>query len=156
MIEIYLCGKDLHSRLDKILKRKLTAPFVILRTANGKPYVEGNPLHFSLSHSGEKGIIALSDRAIGVDLEIFQHRLRESVIERFTARERAEIASERDFLIHWTAREAYVKLYGLTLAESWTRIEFFDGKVYLDGEAQRVKVQHYNFDFGIAAICFEV
>lgn len=155
MIEIYLCFGSVHERLNKILNNKLGQPFKILKTANGKPYIEGTPLHFSLSHSGERGIIALSDKPIGVDLEIFKYKLRKSVIKRFSAREQTEIADERDFLRHWTVREAYVKLHGLTLAETWKHIEFFGGKLYFDGQLQWVKIRHYSFSFGVAAVCCE-
>lgn len=155
MIGVYLCRDNVHERLNGILGDKLSQPFEILKTENGKPYVEGNPLHFSLSHSGGRGIIALSDTPIGVDFEIFKDKPRTSVINRFSAREQAEIANERDFLKHWTAREAYVKLYGLKIAETWKRIEFFSGKLYLDGQLESVKLRYYCFAFGIAAVCCE-
>lgn len=155
MIEIYLCRNDVHERLNGILSQKLAQQFNILKTESGKPYIEGNPLHFSLSHSDDKGIIAISDKPVGADIEIFKDRLRKSVIERFSAREQAEIAGERDFLKHWTAREAYVKLYGLTIAELWKRVEFLDGKLYLDGQALSVKIRHYNLTHGVAAVCTE-
>lgn len=155
MIELYLCRNDVHERLNGILNNKLAQPFEILKTENGKPYINGYPLHFSISHSGDRGIIAISDKPIGVDIEIFKDKLRKSVIERFSAREQAEIADERDFLKHWTAREAYVKLYGLTIAEMWKRIEFLNGKLYLDGQLTSVKIRHYNLPFGVAATCTE-
>lgn len=155
MIELYLCRGDVHERLNGILSNKLAQPFEILKTENGKPYVAGNPLHFSLSHSGDRGIVAISDKPIGVDIEIFKGKLRKSVLERFSAREQAEIANERDFLIHWTAREAYVKLYGRTIAKMLNRVEFFGGKLYLDGQLQSVKIRHYYFSFGVAAVCTE-
>ena len=156
MRELYICADNVHERLNEILNNKLALPFEILKTDNGKPYIEGNPLHFSISHSGDRGLIAISDKPIGVDIEIFKDKLRKSVIERFSAREQAEIADERDFLIHWTAREAYIKLYGLTIAKMWKRVEFFGGNIYVDGQLSSVKIRHYYFTFGIAAICTEI
>lgn len=155
MIELYFCKSDVHERLNGILSNKLAQPFEILKTENGKPYLEGIPLHFSLSHSADRGLITISDKPIGVDIEIFKDKLRKSVIERFSAREQSEIANERDFLIHWTAREAYVKLYGLTIAKMLNRVEFFGGKLYLNGQLQSVKIRHYYFSFGVAAVCTE-
>lgn len=155
MIEIYFCQNDIHERLNDILTQKLAQPFNILETENGKPYIEGNPLHFSLSHSGDIGIIAISDKPVGVDAEIFKDRLRKSIIERFSVREQSEIANEQDFLKHWTAREAYVKLYGLTIAEMWKRVEFFGEKLYLDGQVLSVRIRHYNLPCGVAAVCTE-
>lgn len=155
MIEIYACINDVHEKLNGILAKKLDGPFKILKTGNGKPFIEGNPVHFSLSHSGEKGIIAVSDKPVGIDLEIFRDRIRNNIIKRFSEREQAEILDERDFLAHWTAREAYVKLYGHTLAKTWRRIEFFGGKIYFDGQPQNIKLCHYYFPFGVTAICSE-
>lgn len=155
MMEVYLCRQDVHEKLNEILNRKLSQPFEILKTENGKPYIEGNPLYFSLSHSGNCGVIAIADRPVGADIEIFADRLRISVIERFSEREQAEIADERDFLKHWTAREAYIKLYGYTIAELWRRVEFLGEKLYLDGKQLNVKIRHYNLPCGVAAVCTE-
>lgn len=154
MIEIYLGDNNPREKLEKILKERL-GNYEISVTENGKPYIEGNPLFFSYSHSGERGLTAIADRAVGADLEICRGRIRESVLKRFSERERAEIAVERDFLLHWTAREAYVKLYGLTLADMWKRIEFFGGKIYIDGKKQPVEVRGYEFWFGVGAVCCE-
>ena len=126
MTEIFLCRDNVHDSLNKLLKAKLTEPFEILKTENGKPYIEGNPVHFSISHSGNMGIIAISDKPVGIDIEVYSDCMRYSVLERFSEREQAEIADGCDFLRHWTVREAFVKLYGLTIAKMWKRIEFFD------------------------------
>ena len=155
MIEIFICTENAHERLNKLFEAKLLSPFEILRTENGKPYIERNPIYFSLSHSGNRGIIALSDKPVGIDLELYNESLRHSVLDRFSDREKSEIADGRDFLKHWTAREAYVKLYGFTIAEMWKRVEFFGGKLYLDGQIQKVKIRTYDFGFGVGAVCFE-
>lgn len=156
MIELFICDRDtLDASLDKILKQRLPS-YEIKRTDNGKPYLEGHPLHFSLSHSGDIGVIALSSNPVGVDVEVIKGREHKAIIERISARERAEIACERDFLKHWTAREAYIKLYGLTLAKMWRRIDFFEETIYVDGEAQKVKLATYTFGNGIITLCREV
>ena len=154
MIEIYLCGENVRERLKDLLDSKLKS-YEILKTESGKPYLKGDPLCFSYSHSGDKGLIAISENPVGADLEIYKNRTFEAIITRFTERERGEIAREEDFLRHWTAREAYVKLFGLTLAETLKRIEFFDGKIFIDGLPTRTRVRHYRFDCGIGAICTE-
>ena len=38
-------------------------------TDKGKPYFEGDPMYFSLSHSGSFALCAVSDRPVGADLE---------------------------------------------------------------------------------------
>lgn len=156
MTKLYFCDRlSLYTRLDEVLKKHLPS-YEIKRTESGKPYLEGTPLHFSLSHSGDTGVIALSNSPIGVDVEVIKGKEHNAIIKRMSARERAEIACERDFLKHWTAREAYIKLYGLTLAKTWRHVEFFDGKLYVDGEAQKVKFATYTFGNGIICVCREV
>lgn len=156
MIKIFATFvEDCDRMLESVLLRHIPAQIEILRTENGKPYIDGNPVFFSISDSGERAVIALSDRPVGIDLEVFKNKERLSVVSRFTEREQAEICCERDFLIHWTAREAYIKLYGLTLAKMLKRIEFCDGILSIDGRPQNVKFSFYNFGYGIAAICTE-
>lgn len=106
----------------------------IKRTENGKPYFEGDPVFFSVSHTGETALIAVCDRAVGVDAEIIKQRDFNAILKRFTAREQDEIALDTlAFLKNWTAKEAYIKLLGGTLAEDLKRLEYFDGVLCCDG-----------------------
>ena len=68
----------------------------IKRTENGKPYFEGDPVFFSVSHTGETALIAVCDRAVGVDAEIIKQRDFNAILKRFTAREQVEIALYKD------------------------------------------------------------
>ena len=49
-------AEGIYDRLDNILRGLLGYPPEILRTENGKPYIEGKPLYFSISHRGKYGI----------------------------------------------------------------------------------------------------
>lgn len=148
-------NRDLYEKIKARSLRYIPAPFEILRTENGKPYFKGDPLFFSLSHSGGKAVYALSDRAVGVDLELFKEREHSAVLGRFSEREQAEICGERDFLIHWTVREAFIKMKGETVATYLSRLEYFGGSIYLDGEAQDAEITLYEKDYGVAAVCAE-
>lgn len=102
----------------------------VLRTAAGKPYFADLPIRFSLSHSGEMAILAVSDREIGADIE----QLREvdtRLAERFfTAREAAYVAGDRDrFFEVWTKKEAYGKWKGDGLAATM-RTDVLDLEFY--------------------------
>lgn len=103
----------------------------ILRTAAGKPYFADLPIRFSLSHSEEKVILAVSDREIGADIERIRP-LSLGVAKRFfTPAEQAyvfgKVPTERDFSLPkseqddallrrfyevWTKKEAYGKWQG--------------------------------------------
>lgn len=151
MREIYLT-KNRENILAEVLKDRTGTEYEILRTENGKPYINA-PLCFSLSHSGKRAVVALCNKPVGVDLELYKKRVRASVISRFSDRERAEIKNERDFLIHWTAREAYVKAVGGALYSHLKSLEFYGGDLYFDGQKQAVKLYHYYFSFGVATLC---
>lgn len=156
MIEIHCTYTNtLEKKLNDLLKTRLPSGFEIKRTSSGKPYIAENPLYFSLSHSGDRALIVLSDKPVGADLEIYRGRERNSVISRWTERERAEILCEKDFLKHWTARESYVKLYGFSLAKMLKRVEFYGGKLLLDGVPQNLLMRCYDFGYGTAAVCAE-
>lgn len=90
---------------------------VILRTGAGKPYFAELPIRFSLSHSGEKVILAVSDREIGADIEQICPRSLSLASRFFTAREQAYVRPTepdalRRFYEVWTKKEAYGKWQG--------------------------------------------
>ncbi|MDE6867794.1 MAG: 4'-phosphopantetheinyl transferase superfamily protein [Clostridia bacterium] len=135
MTELFLTeNSNLYEKAEALIKRRLDSPFKILRNENGKPYIEGDPLYFSLSHSGTKAAIALSDSPCGVDLEMVNGKSRKVVLNSFSNEERAEIASERDFLTHWTVRESYIKMLGLTLASKLKNLEYVGGELFDNGQ----------------------
>jgi len=96
---------------------------------HGRPRLAGGGPSFSLSHSGDRALVALGDvdrgdgggaQRIGVDVERFRDGID---VERFAARnftpfERAELAALhgaerlRGFFRVWTRKEAYIKALG--------------------------------------------
>ena len=90
---------------------------------NGKPYLEGRPLHFNLAHAGEFSLVAVCrNRRLGIDLE----PLRDlpdalALAEQFHPAERVSLSaghrpSARAFFECWTRKEAFVKATGEGLA----------------------------------------
>ena len=71
-----------------------------LTDEKGKPYVAGVPFHFSLSHSGDYAVCAISDTPVGVDVEK-ETELSEGVKSRFA-----------ETVLEWTKKEAKGKLTG--------------------------------------------
>lgn len=84
---------------------------------NGKPFVEGNPFHVSVSHSGPYVVCAVDEHVLGVDVEVIR-----GAEEKFMRRacSEAEMAYIRygdagcfqRFWECWTAKEALFKLTG--------------------------------------------
>jgi 4'-phosphopantetheinyl transferase len=110
----------LHARagLRAVLARHLGEPPDELRfDERGKPRLEPpSPLRFSLSHSGDVGLLAVAtEREVGVDVE--EVRPRRDVGRRaFTNAERAAVAEADDNTLalhrHWVAKEAFTKASG--------------------------------------------
>lgn len=87
----------------------------------GKPYLPGADLHFNLSHSEDRAVLALSRlESIGIDIERYDRRVdidglsrrcfRASEIARFA--EMSEAEKQRAFFWVWTAKEARMKATG--------------------------------------------
>jgi len=93
----------------------------------GRPGLAGKDagtIHFSLSRSADRGLIAVSCSPVGADIELVRARtgLADLITSRFGAAEARCIAQGcggsplRGFYRHWTAKEAYLKATGRGLA----------------------------------------
>lgn len=90
----------------------------------GKPYFENIPLFFSISHSGEYVLCAVSRRELGADIQKIQSADVLKLAKRFFSEsecrtlEGCESHRERQrlFFGFWTRKEAYGKLTGEGLA----------------------------------------
>ena len=86
------------------------------RGKRGKPHlIDQAP--FNISHAGDYAVLALSGRAVGVDLERFRPIDWRRIAERFFHPvERAFLAKstepEKDFFRIWTLKESYLKAEG--------------------------------------------
>lgn len=84
---------------------------------NGKPYTESAPVHFSISHSKNIAVCAISDKPVGIDIE-FIRDVNLNIAKRQFAPDEARYVfekwdlSKRRFFEVWTRKEAYVKLLG--------------------------------------------
>ncbi len=110
----------------------------------GKPYAN-LPLHFSVSHSGEYVLCAVSDTPVGADIELIKPFRAGMVGRYFTPTEAAYVWSGNPvpdgnvtdadtcarFYRVWTAKESYVKMTG-------TGISTDLGAVAFDPDAQTV------------------
>ncbi|NIQ10054.1 MAG: 4'-phosphopantetheinyl transferase superfamily protein [Gammaproteobacteria bacterium] len=109
------------SRLRQILSYYLNiapAGVEFLYNENGKPYLDGHPVYFNLSHSGKWGVCALSKNAdVGVDLEASNPELKfVPLAERFFTknenlwlRSASDLRRRRYFFRLWTRKEAWLK-----------------------------------------------
>ena len=83
----------------------------------GKPFCRShNNIHFSISHSGDFIAVAISDKEIGIDIELLK-KPTEKLIDRICCeKEKNNINSneskEKTFTEIWTKKEAYLKALG--------------------------------------------
>jgi 4'-phosphopantetheinyl transferase len=84
---------------------------------HGKPDVRAaSPgLDFSVSHAGALAVVAVSDRPVGVDVEVATAGA-QPVVAALTERERATCLSYAGFARLWTRKEAVLKAVGKGLA----------------------------------------
>ncbi len=83
----------------------------------GKPWLDGNPIHFSPSSSGQFGLIAVStDRPIGVDIEIHNPKMASLDMQFLASDEinllKAEQNDTANFFRIWSRKEAVIKATG--------------------------------------------
>ena len=83
------------------------------RSGHGKPEAVNSPLQFSLSHSGDFVLCAVSEAEIGADIEEL-HSVSPALIRRICTEEEKEFIGGDSslFLQVWTAKEALAKLHG--------------------------------------------
>lgn len=100
----------------------VSLPPVIGESRRGKPYLAdyAGP-ELSLSHSGEYVACALSDRPVGIDIQIMRP-YREGIAHRYFAPSelaRLEEAQDKTIAFYelWTAKESLIKAAGLSLGE---------------------------------------
>ena len=115
------------SILSEILKKDyhIEDMPIILRDEFGKPYFQNGKLQFNVSHSGEYLVIAVSESAVGVDIQGPKSIKDGMYLKVVQPKEQSFIGEnrEKDFLRLWTLKESFVKAEGkglrIPLADYW-------------------------------------
>jgi len=97
-------------------------PLEFTYSEHGKPFLKARPdIHFSISHTKNAILVAISDKPIGVDVERFRHPSDGLLEKTMNADEQAMIAaaSSQDamFTALWTKKEAVLKLRGTGIVD---------------------------------------
>ena len=82
--------------------------YALCRDGRGKPYIEGDPVFFNISHSAGIVALAVSDGAVGIDTEPVRD-IRREVVKRFTG---VDSESETERLFAWLCYGSYGKMTG--------------------------------------------
>ena len=102
---------------------------------NKKPFIQNTerPVYYNVSHSGDKILIAISDKEVGIDVE---HKLPDFDYEEiiptcFSAEEAHHIRSSKDprhtFYLLWTRKEALLKATAKGVDDDLISIQCLDG-----------------------------
>lgn len=155
MTEIYITeNSNVYGKLLEVSSRHIPHKTPILRTKRGKPYFKDNPLYFSISHSANTAVFAISSSPVGIDAEIIKKREYALITARFSERERREILNLNDFYTHWTIKECIIKIYDLPLT-CYKQIEYFNENVYLYGKKLNLNVYTEIKDGFALSVCGE-
>lgn len=114
-------------RINALLSRLLVLSEITSRTgiperkikftygANGKPYLKGRELEFSLSHTEGAICAAFSTSGeIGVDVERRNRRVSDMLYKRvLSEEEQFHLTSSVDFIRFWVQKEAFLKRLGI-------------------------------------------
>ena len=140
MVKIYYTfdKRDTNEFIKSIFLKYYNIPNAeICKSKNGKPYIK-NGIFFNAAHSGDVLAVAVSDKEVGLDCELKNKKMRTAVLKRFSEKERGEIKTDEDFILHWTAKESFIKFLGGTLAHDLKNVEFINGEIFYLGKKQPI------------------
>ncbi len=132
--------------LKKVLKRHGVTSQV-LYTPNGKPYLAAG-IKFSLADTDGLIAVAVGGQEVGLDAERRRPRNIAAVLSRLTPAEK-----EEDFFELWTAKEAYVKYLGGTLARLLPLLEYKKGVLYCKDAPADVFLNHIDLEGCTVCVC---
>lgn len=105
----FTCWNALMSFLEK---RNIKNPEFVFGE-QGKPYLKGNEIYFSLSHSGEYCLLGIFDSPIGVDIQEMRDIDHRKLGERYFNKKDLDRSS---FYSLWSKKEAEIKCDGKGLS----------------------------------------
>ena len=127
---------------------------------HGKPMIEG--LEFSLAHSGNLVICAVSDKPIGCDVEEIRKAPKGVAKRYFSESEQAYLSRfseeeyDKEFFKLWTMKESYVKMTGEGIAQTLEKFEVVVGeraRVLRDGAVQDCFLQDLVLEGYLVSVC---
>ncbi len=159
-----VCGEFLARRMIAGQCQIASEKVIIDVTDRGKPFARDLPVEFSISHSGEYVLCAISDSPVGADIERIRS-VKERLVRRVCTADEWNFVSqpgiseqektERFFRV-WTAKEAYFKCLGTgitdlnkvcTVDEGFTdKLTYFIEKSYavsIVGISEPVRMQDF-------------
>jgi 4'-phosphopantetheinyl transferase len=149
-LELYVFQGDHKNKSEKLLKKAIElyvkeksteiadsnwfdfTDLELKKTKSGKPYFEGNPLYFSISHTEEIWSCLIHHENVGLDIQKKKKTNFEKLANRFFLDE--EIKFVRDngddgFFDIWVRKEACIKYFGTGIRDIRSFSVVKDGKL---------------------------
>lgn len=147
--------RDILARHGRKITEVYTGP-------HGKPLTDG--LYFNLSHSGERVLLAVSDREIGCDIEREEEKLSFPAGHFFCRGEQEYLSGipmgderARAFFRLWTIKESYLKMTGEGMALPMDRFEVRfcgeDTAIYREGRRESCFLRNYTLGRYQISVC---
>lgn len=117
----YSFSKTSKELLEIALKEEGITSYKILKSKNGKPYLENSNIFYNISHKNKMVGLIISDSEVGLDIEYVdtENIKRKSTLKYFfTEKERESITNNEGLLTLWTKKESYIKLNGGMLRDA--------------------------------------
>ncbi len=117
----YSFSKTSKELLEIALKEEGITSYKILKSKNGKPYLENSNIFYNISHKNKMVGLIISDSEVGLDIEYVdtENIKRKSTLKYFfTEKERESITNNEELLTLWTKKESYIKLNGGMLRDA--------------------------------------
>ena len=118
---------------------------IIVAGINGKPHIKDyDDIHFNVSHTHERAVIALSKHQIGIDLEYMNPAFDFASVAEFACSApelkllRETESPRTEFFKLWTRKEAFLKGLGTGLINDLKTITCADAVNPISGELQGV------------------
>ena len=117
----YSFSKTSKELLEIALKEEGITSYKILKSKNGKPYLDNSNIFYNISHKNKMVGLIISDSEVGLDIEYVdtENIKRKSTLKYFfTEKERESITNNEELLTLWTKKESYIKLNGGMLRDA--------------------------------------
>lgn len=130
----------------------------VARPEYGKPYFVSAPeIHFSVTHSGDYWLCAVSHQNVGLDLQVTQRAQTLKIARRFFhSGEFGYLQGHpQDFFKVWSAKESYVKYTGQGIDGSFSSFSVVDQEGFVK-QLKGVELRFWPFSEGYSlCLCCE-
>jgi len=171
-----LCSAKCQMRVERIRKKEkqsqsitagLLLRYCLLKSGyddsdislseGAKPYIEGDPIYFSLSHSGEYAACITDENPVGIDIQRIV-KIKDRTLTRFCTEKEAEYLSkskdaDTDAVKLWTLKESYLKASGCSTAEAFAAEFSFDNNGDITGPSGFDFELSYEINGYVVAVC---